>query len=97
MVTSFYPFVSVTPKSNSTDPFPEKHSLSGWSWYQIRSSHTKERSMNMSTVEFPVEFEKKPEQDLDLVVHVFDPAGKFLKSAKVKDGKASLPLEALQV
>ena len=27
MVTSFYPFVSVTPKSNSTDPFPEKHSL----------------------------------------------------------------------
>ncbi len=51
----------------------------------------------MSTVEFPVEFEKKPEQDLDLVVHVFDPAGKFLKSAKVKDGKASLPLEVLQV
>ena len=51
----------------------------------------------MSTVEFPVEFEKKPEQDLDLVVHVFDPAGKFLKSSKVKDGKASLPLEVLQV
>ena len=50
----------------------------------------------MSTVEFPVEFESKPEQELDLVVHVFDSAGKPLKSTKVKNGKASLPLEILQ-
>lgn len=50
----------------------------------------------MSTVEFPVEFEKKPEQDLDLVVHIFDSVGKLLKTTKVKDGKASIPLEILQ-
>lgn len=50
----------------------------------------------MSNVEFPVEFGKKPEQDLDLVVHVFDSAGKSLKTVKVKNGKASLPLEVLQ-
>ncbi len=50
----------------------------------------------MSTIEFPVEFEEKPEQELDLVVHVFDSAGKFLKSVEVKNEKASLPLEILQ-
>ncbi|MDD2521919.1 MAG: hypothetical protein PHW11_03750 [Anaerolineaceae bacterium] len=50
----------------------------------------------MTTIDFPIEFEKKPERDLDLVVHIFDSAGKLLKSAKVKNDQASLPMEVLQ-
>lgn len=50
----------------------------------------------MATIDFPIEFEKKPERELDLVVHIFDSAGKLLKSAKVKGDKASLPVEVLK-
>ena len=50
----------------------------------------------MTTLEFPIEFDKKPEQELDLMVCVFDSGGKLLKSTKVKKGKASLPTEILQ-
>ena len=48
------------------------------------------------SVEFEIGYEKPPEEERDLSIHVFSPEGKLLGSAPVKKDRASLPLEIAQ-
>jgi hypothetical protein len=42
------------------------------------------------SLQFNVAFERKPEKEVEVAAYAFDQKGKFLTSAPVKDGKASL-------
>jgi hypothetical protein len=53
--------------------------------------------MERKNLQFNVAFEGKPEKGVEVIAYAFDQQGRFLGSAPLKDGKASLSLSPEQV
>ncbi len=45
------------------------------------------------TLRFTIEFDEKPDSPIDVMAYAFDPRGKMLASAALKEGRVELPLD----